>query len=58
MFPLAPLLFVALVLWLARGLERPPLVAAIAAIVPVLLLLPDHGSRSCSASRSSRTRSG
>ena len=40
MFELAPLLFVALVLWLARGLERPPLVAAVAALVPVLLLVP------------------
>ena len=39
MFPLAPLLFLALVLWIARGLERPPLLAAIAAIVPVVLLL-------------------
>ncbi len=40
MFPLAPLLFLALVLWLSRGLERPPLVAAAAALVPVLLLVP------------------
>jgi hypothetical protein len=29
----------ALVLWIARGLERPPLLAAIAAAVPVVLLL-------------------
>ncbi|MFN2470675.1 MAG: hypothetical protein ABR583_06745 [Gaiellaceae bacterium] len=39
MFPLAPLCFVALVVWLARGLPRPPLLAVPAALIPVLLLL-------------------
>ncbi len=39
MFPLAPLFFLALVLWIARGLERPPVLAVAAAVVPVLLLL-------------------
>lgn len=39
MFPLAPLLFIALVLWIVRGLERPPVVAAVAVLIPVVLLL-------------------
>ncbi len=40
MFPLAPLLFIALALWLSRGAPRRPyLVAAVAALVPALLVL-------------------
>ena len=39
LFPLAPLLFIALVVWLARGLPRPHVIAAAAALIPVLLLL-------------------
>jgi hypothetical protein len=38
MFSVAPLLFLALSLWLARGLPRPPLLTAIAALVPAALL--------------------
>jgi hypothetical protein len=39
MFFLAPLLFMALLLWLERGLPRPPLLTAFAALVPAALLL-------------------
>jgi hypothetical protein len=39
MFCVAPLLFMALSLWLARGLPRPPLLTAIAALGPAALLL-------------------
>ena len=39
MFCLAPLLLLALVLWIARGMPRPPVLAAIAALVPALLIL-------------------
>ncbi len=42
LFPLAPLLFIALAAWIARGLPRPRVVAAIAAVVPVVLLLDVH----------------
>jgi hypothetical protein len=38
MFFLAPLLFLALVLWLDRGLPRPPLLALVAGVVPAALL--------------------
>jgi hypothetical protein len=38
MFFLGPLLFLAFVLWLDRGLPRPPLLAAIAAAIPAVLL--------------------
>ena len=38
MFSVAPLLFLALSLWLARGLPRPPLLTAVAAFVPAALL--------------------
>jgi 4-amino-4-deoxy-L-arabinose transferase-like glycosyltransferase len=38
MFFLAPLLFLALVLWLDRGMPRPPVLTALAAAVPALLL--------------------
>ena len=38
MFFLAPLLFLAFVLWLDRGLPRPPVLATLAAGVPALLL--------------------
>jgi hypothetical protein len=39
MFPLAPLLFIAFVLWIARGMERPLVVTALAAFIPVILSL-------------------
>jgi hypothetical protein len=39
MFSIAPLLFLALSLWLARGLPRPPLLTAVAALAPAVLLL-------------------
>jgi hypothetical protein len=39
MFGLAPLLLIAFVVWLARGLPRPPLVTAVAALIPALLLV-------------------
>jgi hypothetical protein len=42
LFPLAPLLFIALVVWLARGLPRPRLLAVAAAAIPVVLLLDVH----------------
>jgi hypothetical protein len=38
MFTVAPLLFLALSLWLARGLPRPPLLTAVAAFGPAALL--------------------
>ena len=38
MFFLAPLLFLAFVVWLDRGLPRPPLLAGAAAIIPAALL--------------------
>ena len=38
MFPLAPLLFIALVLWIARGAERPRVLTAISVAVPLLLV--------------------
>ena len=38
MFSVAPLLFLALCLWLARGLPRPPLLTAVAALAPAALL--------------------
>jgi len=38
MFFLAPLLFLAFVLWLDRGLPRPPVLATVAAAVPAVLL--------------------
>jgi hypothetical protein len=38
MFSVAPLLLLALSLWLARGLPRPPLLTAVAALVPAALL--------------------
>lgn len=38
MFTVAPLLFLALSLWLARGLPRPPALTAVAALAPVALL--------------------
>jgi hypothetical protein len=38
MFSVAPLLFLALSLWLARGLPRPPLLTAAAAVAPAALL--------------------
>jgi hypothetical protein len=38
MFFLAPLLFLAFVLWLDRGLPRPPALAAAAAAIPAVLL--------------------
>jgi hypothetical protein len=39
MFCLAPLLLLALVLWLARGLPRPPVLALVAAALPLVLLV-------------------
>jgi hypothetical protein len=39
MFNLGPALYLALVIWLARGLPRPPGLTAAAALVPVSLLL-------------------
>jgi hypothetical protein len=39
MFDVAPVLLLALVLWLHRGLPRPPGLTAVAAFVPVALLL-------------------
>jgi hypothetical protein len=39
MFAVAPLLFLALSLWLARGLPRPPLLTGLAAFGPAALLL-------------------
>ncbi|HET8653179.1 MAG TPA: hypothetical protein VFM13_11485 [Gaiellaceae bacterium] len=39
MFAATPLLFLALALWLARGLPRPALLTAIAALVPAALLV-------------------
>jgi hypothetical protein len=39
MFNLAPVLFLALVVWLARGLPRPPGLTAAAVLVPVAFLL-------------------
>jgi hypothetical protein len=39
MFGVAPLLFLALALWLARGMPRPLVLTAVAAIVPAALLL-------------------
>ena len=38
MFTVAPLLFLALSLWLARGLPRPPWITAVAALAPAALL--------------------
>jgi hypothetical protein len=38
-FCVAPLLFIALALWLARGMPRPAILTAVAAIVPAALLL-------------------
>jgi 4-amino-4-deoxy-L-arabinose transferase-like glycosyltransferase len=38
MFSVAPLLFLALCLWLARGLPRPPFLTAVAALAPAALL--------------------
>jgi 4-amino-4-deoxy-L-arabinose transferase-like glycosyltransferase len=38
MFFLAPLLFLALAVWLDRGLPRPPLLAVAAAVIPAALL--------------------
>jgi hypothetical protein len=38
MFSVAPLLFLALCLWLARGLPRPPALTAVAAVGPAALL--------------------
>ncbi len=38
MFSVAPLLFLALSLWLARGLPRPPWLTAVAALAPAALL--------------------
>jgi hypothetical protein len=42
MFCVAPLLFLALSLWLARGLPRPALLTAVAALAPAALLLSLH----------------
>jgi hypothetical protein len=39
MFNVAPVLFLALAVWLARGLPRPPALTAAAAVVPVAFLL-------------------
>jgi len=39
MFSLAPVLLLGLVVWLARGLPRPPAATAVAALVPAALLL-------------------
>ena len=39
MFHVAPLLLLALLIWIERGLPRPPVLTAIAAAVPALLLL-------------------
>jgi hypothetical protein len=39
MFAVAPVLFLALVLWLHRGLPRPAALTTVAAVVPVALLL-------------------
>ena len=39
MFNLAPALFLALVIWLARGLPRPPALTAAAVLVPVAFVL-------------------
>jgi hypothetical protein len=39
MFYVAPLFFMALVLWLDRGLQRPPALTAIAILVPAALLV-------------------
>jgi hypothetical protein len=39
MFHLAPILFCALVLWLARGMPRPRTLIAVAALLPALLLV-------------------
>ncbi|MGZ8693876.1 MAG: glycosyltransferase family 39 protein [Gaiellaceae bacterium] len=39
LFPLAPLLFIALVVWIARGLPRPWALGIAAAVIPVVLLL-------------------
>jgi len=39
MFNLAPALFLALVIWLARGLPRPPGLTAVAVLTPVAFLL-------------------
>jgi hypothetical protein len=39
MFSVAPLLFLALSLWLARGMPRPSLLTAVAAVAPAALLL-------------------
>ena len=39
MFFLAPLLFIALLLWLDRGLPRPPVLTTFAALAPAALLL-------------------
>ena len=39
MFHVAPLLLLALLVWIERGLPRPPVLTAVAAAVPVLLLL-------------------
>jgi hypothetical protein len=39
MFCLAPLLLLALVLWLARGMPRPPVLTMVAAALPLVLLI-------------------
>ena len=57
MFYLEPLLFLALVAWVARGAPRPARWTAVAVAVP-LALLPRSRSSVCSTSRCSPTRSG
>ena len=42
MFSVAPLCFLALCLWLSRGLPRPILLTAVAAVIPPALLLTLH----------------
>ena len=56
MFFVAPLLFLALVLWLDRGLPRPRLLTVAVAVVAPLLFLRCR-SEPCSTSRSTPTPS-
>ena len=56
MFNVTPALFLALVVWLARGLPRPPALTSVAVLVPVALLLVLPYRASCDP-LSSTTRS-
>ena len=54
MFNVTPALFLALVVWLARGLPRPPVLSSVAVVVPVAALLVLPYSRLLAPSRFQR----